>query len=166
MEIRILQAVDAAAYRVIRRRALVEHPESFGSSPARIDGMTDADIVQRLTGDAPDNVTFGAFVDGDLMGIAGVVRMPGEKREHTAEIISMYVAAEARGQQIGRRLMDAALAHLRGRGVEQVTLSVASGNVAARRLYRSMGFVTWGVQPAYIRVGDVYHDVEHMGLYL
>ncbi|MEM6281148.1 MAG: GNAT family N-acetyltransferase [Chloroflexota bacterium] len=166
MDVRILQAADAAAYRVIRRRALVEHPESFGSSPARIDAMTDADIVQRLTGGAPDNVTFGAFAGGELVGIVGVVRMPGEKRQHTAEIISMYVMPVARGQQAGHKLIAAALAHLRGRGVQQVTLSVTSGNVAARRLYRKLGFITWGVQPAYIRVGDVDYDVEHMINYL
>jgi ribosomal protein S18 acetylase RimI-like enzyme len=74
---------------------------------------------------------------------------------------------DQRGQQIGWRLLWASLDHVRSLdGFTMVVLAVTAGNNAARSLYRRAGFVTWGVQPEFIRVGDVYHDIEWMILWL
>jgi ribosomal protein S18 acetylase RimI-like enzyme len=45
-----------------------------------------------------------------------------------------------RGRGVGRRLMEAAIAHLRARGVPQVVLSTAERNEAAQRLFARVGF--------------------------
>jgi ribosomal protein S18 acetylase RimI-like enzyme len=165
MHIRMLQADDAAAYRAVRRRALADHPEAFGTSVEEFDALTDAAIRRRLAGGQPENGVLGGFVGGELVGIVYVGRSHRQKKRHRGEIAGMYVAPEHRGRGHGRALLDAALDHLRGLGgVEQVGLAVTVGNLPARRLYRTAGFVTWGVEPAYIRVGDTYHDVEWMVL--
>jgi ribosomal protein S18 acetylase RimI-like enzyme len=76
---------------------------------------------------------------------------------------AMYVAPEARGQQIGRALLDAALAHARSQsGIRQILLAVTVGNHAARHLYRAAGFVTWGIEPDYLCIGDQFYDIEWM----
>ncbi len=167
MHIRMLQADDAAAYRAVRRRALTDHPEAFGLSVAEFDALTDAAIRRRLTGGLPENGVLGGFVGGELVGTIYVGRDHRRKKRHHGEIGAMYVAPEHRGRGHGRALLDAGLDHLRGLGgVEQVGLAVTVGNLPARRLYRAAGFVTWGVEPAYMRVGDAVYDIEWMALTL
>jgi RimJ/RimL family protein N-acetyltransferase len=51
-------------------------------------------------------------------------------------------------------------------GIRYVALAVTIGHAPARNLYRKMGFVTWGVDPAFIHMGDDYWDVEWMVLAL
>jgi hypothetical protein len=43
---------------------------------------------------------------------------------------------------------------------------VVGGQIAAKTLYRSLGFETYGVEPRGLKVGDDYLDVEHMVLLL
>ncbi len=45
-----------------------------------------------------------------------------------------------RGRGVGRRLLDATLAHLKSRGAPRVVLSTAERNEAAQRLFASAGF--------------------------
>ena len=57
------------------------------------------------------------------------------------------------------------IAHARSiDGVRQLGLSVNATNMAAKALYRSMGFTSWGVQPQVLRIAGVFHDEEHMQL--
>lgn len=51
------------------------------------------------------------------------------------------VRPEARGQGLGRMLVEAAVDDLLGQGVDHVHLTVRAGNDVARRLYASVGFV-------------------------
>ena len=167
MDIRVLQADDLAAYRAIRARALTEHPEAFATSLAKFEAEGDMVLRQRLIGGQPENVTFGAFEGDNLLGTLIVYRDHQEKLRHRGHIAGMYVAPERRGAGVGRALLETAMGHLSGLdGLQQIVLAVTAGNVAARRLYRSAGFITWGVDPGLIRVGDVYHDVEWMALML
>ena len=79
----------------------------------------------------------------------------------------MYVAPEARGNRIGTALLEHTLSHARTMdGLEDVTLAVTVGNDSARRLYLGAGFVPYGVEPRYIKLGDQYFDVEWMILRL
>jgi ribosomal protein S18 acetylase RimI-like enzyme len=52
------------------------------------------------------------------------------------------------------------------RGVEQVSLTVVSGQEAASALYRSLGFEPYGLEPRGLKVGGRYLDNEHMVLQL
>jgi len=50
--------------------------------------------------------------------------------------------------------------------LEQVTLAVASGQAAARKLYLQLGFQIYGREPQALRVGEVYADEDLMTLLL
>jgi GNAT superfamily N-acetyltransferase len=52
----------------------------------------------------------------------------------------LFVNPEARGQGIGRALMQAAAELARAHGVPRLTLSTQTGNRAAQRLYESLGW--------------------------
>ena len=88
---------------------------------------------------ADPSVTFFSFrVDGELLAVAALKQLdPGH-----AEIKSMHTAEAARGQGVGRRLVEHLLAVARERGYDQVSLETGAGPAfaAARELYARAGF--------------------------
>ena len=58
------------------------------------------------------------------------------------EVTTMGIVREARGQRLGRLLMQRAEAEARERRIEDIELSVAGNNRRARDLYRDLGYET------------------------
>ncbi len=56
------------------------------------------------------------------------------------EFAELYVAAEQRGRGVGRALMQAAIREARDHGADTMEIGVDEPDLAARRLYESMGF--------------------------
>ena len=55
-------------------------------------------------------------------------------------LAELYVAPARRGQGLGRALMEAALRQARDRGADTMDIGVDEPDLAARRLYESLGF--------------------------
>jgi ribosomal protein S18 acetylase RimI-like enzyme len=55
-------------------------------------------------------------------------------------LAELYVVPRQRGRGIGRALMQAALHEARARGADTMDIGVDEPDLAARRLYESMGF--------------------------
>ncbi len=55
-------------------------------------------------------------------------------------LAELYVVPERRGHGVGRALLCAALDEARRRGADTMDIGVDEGDVAARRLYESVGF--------------------------
>jgi len=168
MLIRQLSENDAAEFRALRLRALLECPEAFGSSYEETAAQPAESLTRRLRSDpdAPDNFFLGAF-DPTMIGMIGFHRETRLKTRHKGSIQSMYVASEARGKGTGRALVERAVAEARQQsGIEQITLLVVATNEAARVLYASCGFEVYGVEPRALKVGDRYFDEDLMILRL
>jgi L-amino acid N-acyltransferase YncA len=165
MSVRILTRADAAAFRELRLRALKEHADAFTSSYEEDLQQPLAATEQRIAGSAA-NTFWGAFIDGRLQGIVGLLREPRRKNAHKADIVAMYVAPESGRRGLGRALLQAVIDHARSLGLEQLVLSVTRSNHAAAELYRTTGFVTFGVEPRAIKVAGEYFDKERMILFL
>jgi RimJ/RimL family protein N-acetyltransferase len=160
--IKPLRAEDAEVFRAMRLRSLQEHPEAFGASYEEEVTRDLSDFEKMLDG---SSATFGAFLDEVLIGMVNVSRHPRAKTMHRANIGGMYVVPEARGKQAGKALLNTALDFCRALdGVEHVVLAVTTSNITARNMYRGAGFMTWGVDPDYLKVGDTYFDIEWMVL--
>ena len=69
-------------------------------------------------------------------------------------LLNVAVHPEHRSGAIGRRLVEAVLDDGRETGARVVYLEVRAGNVAARRLYRRLGFRDLGVRRAYYGPGQ------------
>jgi len=92
-----------------------------------------------------------------------VLKCAYNKIRHKATLFGMYVPPRFRGPGLGRQLVAAALEFARSRaGVEIVQLTVTRGNASAEALYRSCGFVEFGVEPLAAAVGSGYVSKLHL----
>jgi putative acetyltransferase len=89
------------------------------------------------------SVTFFSFrVDGELLGVAALQQLDGRH----AEIKSMHTAEAARGQGIGRAMVDHLVGVAREAGYRRVSIETGAGPAfaPARRLYASARFTPCG----------------------
>ncbi len=84
----------------------------------------------------PDGVLLLAEVNGKIMGAVGVRRIGAD----ICEMKRLYTHPDARGQGLGRRLADAAVAFGRDAGYRAMRLDTIPELAAAQTLYESMGF--------------------------
>jgi ribosomal protein S18 acetylase RimI-like enzyme len=79
----------------------------------------------------------------------------------------VYVTVTHRGKGVGRALLAALLERAKwDSSLEQILLSVSTGQIAAVRLYRHCGFETYGTEPNALKVGSGYVDEDHMIFFL
>jgi GNAT superfamily N-acetyltransferase len=163
--IRRLVAGDASLYWQTRNQGLKEFPDAFTTSYEEGVATPPEKLSARFGGNNDDFV-LGAFAeDGALLGTAGFTRESRVKQRHKGLIIGMYVTPVARGTGLGKRLLLALIEEARRiDGLEQLLLTVTHSNDAARNLYLRAGFVSFGVEPRAIRVGESYFDKEFMWL--
>ncbi|MDA1535759.1 MULTISPECIES: GNAT family N-acetyltransferase [unclassified Bacillus cereus group] len=166
MEIRLLTTEDAEIYLKVCMEGLTKNPEAFSSSYEDVLKHEDpvAAMAKRLSN--PDKYTLGVFKDNDLIGIATLETKPFIKQEHKAKICSVFVSPKARGLGAGRALIKAIIENADKLHVEQLMLDVVVGNDAAKKLYESLGFQTYGVQERSLKHNGQYWDEEHMVLFL
>lgn len=164
MEIRLLSADDASAYRALRLRALWEYPQAFTSSHAEDEKLPLAATEKRL--DSSHRRFWGAFEDGELVGMVGLDRETRPKNHHKATVVGMYVAHERMGRGIGRALLHALIDDARAWGLELLVLTVTHAESSARRLYERCGFRSFGIEPRAIKVDGHYFAKNHMYLEL
>ncbi len=154
---RQLTEADAAAFRALRLAGLLEAPTAFGSSYAAEKDST----IDDFAGTIARNYLAGAFIDGQLVGVAGFYPSVGEKVAHRGNIWGVYVDPAHRGAGIARGLMDNILAYARNL-VSQIHLCVVTDNAPALRLYTALGFTAYGVEPRALKIDGKFYDETMM----
>jgi len=164
MEIRLLGPEDAAAFSKVRLEGLQKDPDAFGALYEEEIKRTDAEWKERLSNaHTGDSGFFGAFVEGEIVGIIGFFRHRGTKVRHKVLVVSMYVTESHRGTGIAAGLMQEEISYLKKLGdVDQVQLAVVTSNPAAVRFYEKMGFLPYGFEKKALKIGDRYVDETHM----
>ena len=164
MEIRFLTADDADEWLRLRLEALEREPEAFSASLEEYQALG-VDEVKRRLWSSRDAFVVGAFENGQMQGMAGFFREKGPKSRHKGRVWGVYVTADARGNGLGRKMMQTLLERGSGMdGVEQILLSVATTQNAAVGLYHSLGFEPFGREPRALQVRGRFIDEEYMVL--
>ncbi|HSN21515.1 MAG TPA: GNAT family N-acetyltransferase [Usitatibacter sp.] len=141
--IRPATAADAAAIRSLVRSVLEEY--RLAPDPAGIDRDLEDPIASY--GGRGGQLDAVADESGRIVGCCGVAPLAGG----ACELKKMYLAREARGRGLGRRLLERALAFARGRGYARMELETASVLEQAIALYESAGFRPLERRPAACR---------------
>jgi ribosomal protein S18 acetylase RimI-like enzyme len=156
--IRPLAKTDADPYRALRLEALRDSPQSFGASIAEEEALSDEEMIRRAVPDAP-SVTFGAFAGEELVGTATYIQNSREKTRHKGTMVAVYVSPDWRAASLGRKLIERIIAHAQALGV-MLQCTVTAENVAARRLYHSLGFQRYGLERDALCVDGRFLDEE------
>jgi putative acetyltransferase len=121
------ERIEALVYSVLKEYGLPPEP----------DGM-DADLRDIETHYLQRGGVFWVIVQEDeqIIGTVGLSPL----KESVVELRKMYLAPEARGQGLGKRLLTQAIDEARRLGFRRIELDTASRLEVAIRLYRSFGF--------------------------
>ena len=147
VETKRLSPDDGPEWRAVRLRALEEAPYAFGSTLAAWQGEHDTEARWR---DRLENVPLNvvAWLDGCPAGqVAGTAPDP----ERHVELISMWVAPEARGRGVADALIATAVQWARERSAVAVVLWVRRSNPPAIATYERNGFAP---MPGAVRDGE------------
>ncbi|MBY6686830.1 GNAT family N-acetyltransferase [Rhodococcus sp. BP-149] len=136
IEIHSVTADDWKSWRSVRLAALAADPDVFGSTFADWQDAPEHRWRTRLS--IPGALDVIAFSDAVPVGLASGV--PNADDPDSAELISMWVDAAARGQGVARSLITAIAEWAVASGALRLELSVMPDNDAARRAYERMGF--------------------------
>ena len=106
----------------------------------------------------PGRSVYVGRLDGVIAGSAQLSRPSGnnEARALAAHVTTAFVAPWARGHGIARALLEAVEAEARGDGFETLQLDVRDSQKVAIKLYESLGYICWGINPYYAKVDGVH----------
>jgi ribosomal protein S18 acetylase RimI-like enzyme len=136
----------AAAFDALNREWLVAHGLLEPADEVQL-----ADPVGQILGEGGQ--IYVALEGSEVLGTcAAVPHGPG-----AFEVAKLAVAQQARGQGLGRRLVDACLVYARAQGATTAVLVSSTRLQAALRLYERMGF-TYAAVPESVpyATADVY----------
>ncbi len=138
---------DEEAWLALNAAAFASHPEQGAWTPA--------DLEQREQEDWFDPAGFFLAERGArLAGFHWTKVHPADGASPPiGEVYVVGVDPAEQGTGLGRALTLIGVHYLRDRGLDQVMLYVDESNVAAVRLYESMGFARWSVDVMYSRGG-------------
>lgn len=122
---------DWRDWRLLRQRSLAEDPGAFSSSTVMWSGPNDTE--ERWRARLADGPCFIAY---DRESPVGMVA--GRVTDGDSQLISMWVAPEARRRGTGAALIESVIAW---NGEGPLSLRVMDGNVAATSAYERHGFV-------------------------
>jgi len=145
IDLKVLTPDDWPLWRELRLAALGEAPHAFGSRLADWQGDGDREDRWRERLELPGSHNLIAIVDDRPVGMASGV--PDDSRpvaDHAMELVSMWIAPEARGRGVADLLIRTVEDWARESGGAELRLAVAESNEPAIALYRRHCFAATG----------------------
>lgn len=144
IDIRVVGPDEWLLWRRLRRAALTEAPEAFGSTLRRWSGAGDSEQRWR---DRLESVALNLVLNIDGQP-AGMVSATDPAPDGAVELISLWVAPHARGHGVGDAAVERVVAWVRERHPDHsIRLSVKQSNQAAQAPYERHRFTYAGPSP-------------------
>ncbi|MCD4506664.1 GNAT family N-acetyltransferase [Chromobacterium piscinae] len=160
--IRLLSAADADAYQAIRVAVAIHDPASIHADAAEIAALG-REAIQRQIEPGDAQRVLGAFIDGELVGVAALRRDTRAKIRHRGTVQGVFTRPERRGMGVARSLMQALLEEAAQLpGLMSLELAMHAENAAAKALYQSFGFRRVGLIPGAMMLDGRCLDEELM----
>ena len=156
IQILTLNAAEVRQYRKQLANILLDCVQG-GASVSFMASLTRAEAEQFFENAADqcergDRVLLAAFAGSVIAGTVQVITAMQPNQPHRAEVAKLLVLRSARGQGIGRMLMEEAERECRKLGKSLMVLDTADGS--AERLYLRLGWTRVGVIPNYALFPD------------
>lgn len=153
MNIRVLHKEDWPAWKAHRMESLIHFPLAFSSSLEEEQRISDPTLQDWFN----KHLFYGAFVEEQLVGCVGFLKMESIKESHRGLLFGIGVDKDYQRRGIGTALMKALIAHAKNH-VLQLHLDVVSSNVTAVRLYERHGFTIYGTEPRSLKLNGCFYD--------
>ena len=148
-------------FRRCASKELATDPCAFAASHDEEAGHSLIEVAARLE----RQPVFGVVAEGVLLAVAGFSVPEAAKKRHKGLLWGVYVREAARGRGLGRAVVARVIEHARAH-VVQLHAAVVTTNEVARRIYRSLGFEPYGLEPRGLACAGRYFDQELMVLML
>ena len=167
MHVSTLDGSHLAAYRELMLEAYEQAPDAFTTTAEERRDEPESWWLKRIGSGSGSATSFGVWDGGSLVGSVAIEYASKPKTRHSALVLGMYVKPAHRSEGVGRSLMAAAIEAASSRPeVLVLRLTLTEGNDPALRLYRSVGFEVWGIEPQAIRTESGLKGKVHMSLAL
>ena len=134
-QIRTIEPANNKALAAIVRNTLAE----FGANhPGTVYYDTATDTLSELF-QAPGSIYYVAESQNKIAGGAGIYPSPGLPAD-TCELVKMYLLPEARGQGLGKMLIEKAIHFAAGAGYKKIYLETMPELRKAMKVYEKFGF--------------------------
>lgn len=111
-----------------------------------------------------NHAQYVAVVEECIVGWADIVPISRQSMTHVGSL-GMGVVSEYRGQGIGNRLLENAIAHAWQQELKRLELEVFADNEIALKLYEKHGYQVEGVKRYARCIDGVYQDIVLMAQY-
>ena len=149
--IRAAIAADADAIAAIYNEGIADRVATFETTP-----RYGRDLEAWFSDSLPFIVAVG--VDGGIVGFARVSPYSGRCVYAGVGEHGVYVARAARGEGLGRRLLEALAAECESAGIYKLTSRVFTDNAASRAAHLAAGFEEVGIQRRHGKLDGDWKD--------
>jgi len=166
MEIREITSRDAESYYKLRVLSEEEYPEFVGFNAERELSAGSSGIAELLSQyPSEGTLVFGAFNQGELVGVTALSRRLSPKYQHKAFLWGMYVLPEFRGLGAAQVLMEKAIEWAKEHTeVIAISLQVTLSNIRGQQFYKRFGFSVFGTEQNSLFAAGQFHGVHYMEL--
>jgi phosphinothricin acetyltransferase len=119
-----------------------------------------AELASRIANVSATHPWLVAEHGGEVVGYAYARRHLERAAYRWAADVSVYVAANRRGEGLGRSLYERLFVHLRRQNFQIACAGITLPNDASVRLHEALGFVRVGVSPRIGWKAGSWHDVS------
>ncbi|MHC8344822.1 GNAT family N-acetyltransferase [Pseudomonas sp. RT6P73] len=135
-----VQVLRVDATHIDKIASLFDAYRGFYGQPSNLQQSRDF-IAERIARDE-SVIFFASGLSGDALGFVQLYPTFSSIDAHRTWLLSdLFTAPVARGQGVGRSLMNAARAFALSTGAKGMVLETATDNFGAQRLYESLGYV-------------------------